>query len=76
MLEQETLEQRVIKLEKLVSLLQLKVTSFPVESHSGPNWLESLMGSISDEGTFLEALEYGRTFRQSDESVDKDDEAA
>ena len=30
----------------------------------------------ADEGAFLEALQYGRTFRQADESVNQDDEAA
>lgn len=76
MLEQETLEQRVTKLEQLVSVLQFKLTHSPVETNSGHHWLEDLIGSISDEGTFLEALQYGRTFRQADESVDQDDEAA
>ncbi|HBE47848.1 MAG TPA: transferase hexapeptide repeat containing protein, partial [Cyanobacteria bacterium UBA11369] len=30
------------------------------------NWLDKLIGSISDESAFLEALEYGRAFRQAD----------
>ncbi|MEL7356443.1 MAG: hypothetical protein AAFN40_07755 [Cyanobacteria bacterium J06560_6] len=37
------------------------------ESNSEPsNWLDNLIGSISDESAFLEALESGRIFRQSD----------
>ncbi|MEO0886429.1 MAG: hypothetical protein AAFY54_10895 [Cyanobacteria bacterium J06648_10] len=37
------------------------------ESNSEPsNWLDNLIGSISDASAFLEALEYGRIFRQSD----------
>jgi hypothetical protein len=36
--------------------------------------LEKLIGSISDEAAFLEALEYGRTFRQADKPIDEDNE--
>ncbi|MGL4501945.1 MAG: transferase hexapeptide repeat containing protein [Planktothrix sp.] len=47
---------------------QLKTVSQPkqqVESQSPPeNWLTQVVGSISDETAFLEALEHGRTVRQ------------
>ena len=66
MLDTATLEQRLITLEQVVSDLQHKVDSPP----STDNWLENLKGSISDDGAFLEALEYGRAFRQSDQPID------
>ena len=66
MLDAETLEQRLITLEKIVLDLQHKVDSKP----NSDNWIEKLIGSISDDSAFLEALEYGRAFRQSDKPVD------
>ncbi|MBS0018622.1 MAG: transferase hexapeptide repeat containing protein [Arthrospira sp. SH-MAG29] len=60
MLDEVTLEQRLLTLEQTVSQLKQKV-----ESQSSPeNWLTQVVGSISDETAFLEALEDGRTFRQ------------
>jgi hypothetical protein len=61
MLDTATLEQRLITLEKIVFDLQDKFDSKP----SSENWLDKLIGSISDDAAFLEALEYGRAFRQS-----------
>ena len=52
----ETIEQRLITLEQAVSELQRKINSKPISE----NWLQKLIGSISDEAAFLEALEYGR----------------
>ena len=69
MLDEATIEQRLITLERAVSDLQLKA-----QSKSSENWLEVLTGSISDEAAFLEALEYGRTFRQADKPADESEE--
>lgn len=66
MLDIETLERRLITLEQVVFELQHKLDSKP----SSDNWLERLIGSISDDSAFLEALEYGREFRQSDKPID------
>jgi len=66
MLDAATLEQRLITLEKIVLDLQHKVDSTP----NSDNWLDKLIGSISDDSAFLEAQEYGRAFRQSDKPVD------
>jgi hypothetical protein len=66
MLDKLTLEQRLINLEKEVFDLQHKFESKP----SPENWLDRLIGSISDDSAFLEALEYGRAFRQSDKPID------
>lgn len=60
MLNEAAIEQRLATLEKTVSDLQLKV-----QSESSEHWLEMLIGSISDEVAFLEAIEYGRAFRHS-----------
>ena len=69
MLDTATLEQRLIILEQVVLNLQHKFESKP----SSDNWLERLLGSISDDSAFIEALEYGRAFRQSDKPVDDTD---
>jgi hypothetical protein len=63
MLDEMVLERRLVTLEQTVSDLQKKVSNKPI----GDNWLEKLIGSISDEEVFLEALEHGRNFRQSDQ---------
>lgn len=67
MLDETLLEHRLTTLEQAVSDLQHKVEH--QAEHQGehqPNWLDKLIGSISDEEAFLEALEYGRAFRQSE----------
>ena len=63
MLDETTIEQRLVNLERTVVELQrlFQVTQpTPVAS----NWLEKVTGSISDGEAFLEVLEYGRSFRQ------------
>ncbi len=66
MLDTATLEKRLITLEQVVFELQYKFESKP----SPENWLDKLIGSISDDSVFLEALEYGRAFCQSDKPID------
>ncbi len=70
MLDETILEKRLVTLEQAVSDLQGKLES----QSTSENWLEKLIGSISDEAAFLEALEYGRVFRQADKSIDESDE--
>ncbi len=70
MLDETTLERRLVTLEQAVSDLQRKIDGKPTPE----NWLQKLIGSISDEAAFLEALEYGRTFRQADKPIDESDE--
>ena len=70
MLDETTLERRLVTLEQAVSALQRKVDSTSVSE----NWLQKLTGSISDEAAFLEALEYGHTFRQADKPINESDE--
>lgn len=69
MLDEAILEKRLVTIEQAVAELQLTV-----ERKSSENWLENLMGSISDEEAFLEALDYGRAFRQADKPIDETDE--
>ncbi|MEB3309723.1 MAG: hypothetical protein VKJ02_05780 [Snowella sp.] len=70
MLDDTMIEQRLITLEQAVSDLQHKVDNTSVSE----NWLQKLIGSISDEPAFLEALEYGRAFRQADKPISESDE--
>jgi hypothetical protein len=70
MLNETILEKRLMTLEQTVSNLQHKLESKPTSEH----WLDKLIGSISDEAAFLEALDYGRLFRQSDKPIDEDNE--
>jgi hypothetical protein len=65
-LNEATLEKRLATLEQAVSDLQHKLESKPATE----NWLDKLIGSVSDEAAFLEALEYGRVFAQSDKPLD------
>ncbi|MEY2983952.1 MAG: hypothetical protein RLZZ568_569 [Cyanobacteriota bacterium] len=65
MLDQTTFAQRLTTLEQTVLDLQRKVNNQP----NSENWLETLIGSISDESAFSEALDYGRRFRQIDQPI-------
>jgi len=60
MSEKSTIEQRLIILEEAVNNIQNQI-NLPVKSD---NWLDNVIGSISDEETFVKALEYGQKFRQ------------
>jgi hypothetical protein len=70
MLNETTLEKRLVTLEQTVSDLQHKLES----KSTHENWLDKLIGSISDEAAFLKALEYGRISRQADKPIDEDNE--
>lgn len=72
MLDEVTLERRLAILEQEVADLKRKSQSNSVFG----NWLDRLVGSISDESAFLEALEYGRAFRQADKPIDETREQA
>jgi hypothetical protein len=72
MLDEAILERRLAIIEQEVANLKRKSES---NSISG-NWLDKLIGSISDQSAFLEALEYGREFRQADKPNDEGYEQA
>jgi hypothetical protein len=67
MLDEMLLEQRLAALERAVAELQQRLAVAAPAS----NWLENIGGRISDEATFLEAMELGRAFRQSDRPPDE-----
>jgi hypothetical protein len=69
MLEETIILKRcLLTLEQAVVDLQRRVEDKP----SG-DWLEKLVGSVSDEEAFLDALEYGRAFRAADRSIGSND---
>jgi hypothetical protein len=70
MLDEAAIEHRLATLEREVAALKQKNNT----DSTSDNWLNKLIGSVSDEAAFLEALEYGRSFRQSDRPVDEGDE--
>ncbi len=72
MLNETIIENRLATLEAEVATLKQKAT----DNSTSANWIDKLIGSISDESAFLEALEYGRSFRQSDKPVDVDESEA
>jgi hypothetical protein len=69
MLDEAAIEQRLAKLEQEVAALKQK----SADESAPTTWLDNLIGSISDEDAFLQALEYGRNFRDSDKPVDEND---
>lgn len=64
MLGKASIEDRLSVLEHTVSNLRRKIE---FNNNASSNWLDDLIGSISDESAFLEALEYGRAFRRTGE---------
>ncbi|MBE9215080.1 transferase hexapeptide repeat containing protein [Plectonema cf. radiosum LEGE 06105] len=62
MLDETTVEQRLINLERTVAELKHQISVAPTAN----NWLEKFTGSISDEETFLEVLEYGKALRYAE----------
>ena len=54
MLDETTIEQRLVNLERTVTELKRLLIASPTPS----NWLEKVTGSISEEQTFLEVLKY------------------
>lgn len=62
MLEETTLEQRLTAIEHTLADLKRRVYG----EQASNNWLEKVIGSVSDEPTFLEALEYGKSLRYAD----------
>jgi hypothetical protein len=66
-LDEAKLEQRLAALERAVADLQSKLAAAQPQG----NWLERVGLHITDEATFLEAMEYGRAFRKSDQPQDE-----
>ncbi|GJD18869.1 hypothetical protein RIVM261_038250 [Rivularia sp. IAM M-261] len=70
MLDEAAIEHRLANLEREVAALKQKNNN----DSTSDNWLNNLIGSISDEAAFIKALEYGRSFRQSDKPADEGDQ--
>jgi hypothetical protein len=70
MFDEALIEQRLMNLERTVADLQCRLAGVPTPG----NWLEKVVGSISDEPAFLEALEFGRAFRHADRPSDEPSE--
>ena len=69
MLDETVFERRLATLEGAVRELQLKFAAAP-----GPaDWLDHVIGSVSDEAAFDEALEFGRAIRHADRPPDEPD---
>jgi hypothetical protein len=67
MLDEAILERRLAIIEQEVANLKRQSES---NSISG-NWLDKLIGSISDKSAFLEALEYGQADKPNDEGYEQ-----
>lgn len=62
MLSEAIIERRLTALEQAVRNLEQRLTSSPITA----NWLDKVIGSVSDDAAFLEALEFGRIYRRTD----------
>jgi hypothetical protein len=60
------LEQRLAAVERSVADLQRRIAGGPGTT----DWLDKVIGSVTDEAVFLEALEYGRAIRDADRPQD------
>ena len=67
MVDEVILERRLVALERAVADLQQRLGGVAVSA----NWLNKVVGSISDEQAFLEALKLGRAVRDADRPPDK-----
>ena len=78
MLSKIKVEHRLAVLEEEVTDLKQEIVDLKqknIDRSTANNWMDRLVGSISDEAAFLEALDYGRSVRQSDRPLDDTDEA-
>jgi hypothetical protein len=67
MIDEAILEQRLAALERAVVDLQRRRAVAPPSD----NWLQKVIGSISDPEAFQEALAFGRAFREADRPLDE-----
>ena len=63
------IELRLAAVEHAVEDLRRRVD----ETSGLSGWIEKIVGSITDEAAFLEALELGRAFRAADRPSDDDE---
>jgi hypothetical protein len=70
MIKEEDVERRLAAIEQAVAEIQRRLAKMP----DPDNWLDRVIGSVTDVEAFEEALKYGREFRDSDRPADEDDE--
>ncbi|MFI5386883.1 MAG: transferase hexapeptide repeat containing protein [Fimbriimonadales bacterium] len=70
MSKDDEFERRLAAVEQAFADLQRRLANVADPN----NWLDKVIGSISDVEAFEEALKYGREFRYSDRPADEDDE--
>jgi hypothetical protein len=70
MTKAEEFQHRLAALEEAVAEMQRRLAKMP----DPDNWLDRVIGSVTDVEAFEEALKYGREFRYSDRPSDEDDE--
>lgn len=58
------LETRIANLEAKVEQLQLTV-GVAVEQENAQPWWESIVGAFADDEAFIEAMRFGREYRES-----------
>ena len=68
--EETMFEQRLSAVEHAIVDLQRRLGEVP----ASPDWLDKVIGSVTDEAAFREALEYGRAFREADRPSDGTDD--
>jgi hypothetical protein len=69
MLDEKVIERRLKTLEGAVRDLQRQFATTP----GATDWLDNVIGSVSDEAAFDEALEFGRAIRNADRPPDEPD---
>jgi hypothetical protein len=62
MTKEEDVERRLAAIEQAVAEIQRRLAKMP----DPDNWLDRVIGSVTDVEAFEEALKYGREFRDSD----------
>ena len=75
MLDEAKLEERLAVLEQTVQDLQKQLAATSraekIDSEDKEPWWKSLAIPPENEDAFLEALEYGRAYRQADRPADE-----
>ena len=67
MTKEDEFERRLTAVERAVAEIQRRLAKMP----DPDNWLERVIGSVTDLEAFDEALKYGREFRYSDRPADQ-----
>jgi hypothetical protein len=69
MIDETLLEKRLEGVEREVADLRRQLAERVAPAH----WLDQVIGSITDESAFREAVEYGKAYRSADRPADEAD---